>query len=409
MKTHFIMSLALVVIGIMPAGAGERVDLMFTNSLDQEIVSIRVKYATPYDEPRRHSFHVFLPPDGGEYRVGVQGATLPERIFIDLATKTFDFADLSGIDPTNDMHIEVAHEDGRPILRRRDSDGNAVVQGEERDFLTDANRPNAIDRDFLTRLKTWDGVRGYVAETVAENLNEMDKTDSFDIEAGPIWNNEHALERCPEVLAEWNAANDREAHWTGQWKTTVPGTMSVCDCVAGTAGFEKTLFEEDAGWGKTLYFPVFWKEWFGAARVQAMDKDIPEEGIGFDLRFRIPEAGFDEMLDSLLSDLRVDGFRPWRFAIRTWDKEKDEGDETELVLHENDGDKYDHQDALQERLFAAYVDGSLAEASAAWVKEAAFDKAKAGEEPPATQGVMVMFSKGTFEAVFIPDGRMLME
>jgi|GEM_PF-5704473 Mannan-binding protein. len=53
----------------------------------------------------------------------------------------------------------------------------------------------------------------------------------IDIEAGPIWSNEHADTRCPEVAEEWTASNPgREARWTGDWKTTVPGEMSVCNC-----------------------------------------------------------------------------------------------------------------------------------------------------------------------------------
>lgn len=55
------------------------------------------------------------------------------------------------------------------------------------------------------------------------------KAESFDVEAGPIWDNDHARKRCPEVLAEWMKANPgKEAQWTGNWATTVEGEMSVC-------------------------------------------------------------------------------------------------------------------------------------------------------------------------------------
>jgi Ricin-type beta-trefoil lectin domain/Domain of unknown function (DUF4476)/Mannan-binding protein len=43
-----------------------------------------------------------------------------------------------------------------------------------------------------------------------------------DVEAGPIFHNDQAAERCPRVCAP-----DR---WTGVWRTTVPGRMSVCAC-----------------------------------------------------------------------------------------------------------------------------------------------------------------------------------
>lgn len=53
--------------------------------------------------------------------------------------------------------------------------------------------------------------------------------ESFDLPAGPIWNNDHAKERCPEVLAEWLAANPgRQAEWNGNWATVISGERSVC-------------------------------------------------------------------------------------------------------------------------------------------------------------------------------------
>lgn len=43
-----------------------------------------------------------------------------------------------------------------------------------------------------------------------------------DINAGPIWNTSHAQTVCPQVASGVNGT------WTGQWHTTVPGSMSVC-------------------------------------------------------------------------------------------------------------------------------------------------------------------------------------
>ena len=43
------------------------------------------------------------------------------------------------------------------------------------------------------------------------------------VEAGPIWSQSDAQQKCPKIAA----AND--GVWTGQWQTTVPGRMSVCD------------------------------------------------------------------------------------------------------------------------------------------------------------------------------------
>lgn len=45
---------------------------------------------------------------------------------------------------------------------------------------------------------------------------------ALDINAGPIWNNDDAKVKCPV------AAQVYGAQWNGQWTTTVPRTMSVC-------------------------------------------------------------------------------------------------------------------------------------------------------------------------------------
>ena len=42
------------------------------------------------------------------------------------------------------------------------------------------------------------------------------------VEAGPIWNQEHAEQVCPAI------ALSHGAEWTGHWWTTVWNEMSVC-------------------------------------------------------------------------------------------------------------------------------------------------------------------------------------
>ena len=49
--------------------------------------------------------------------------------------------------------------------------------------------------------------------------------DAGDVEAGPIWDQKDAEKKCPEVCGS------EDATWTGQWRTTEPGEMSVCGCV----------------------------------------------------------------------------------------------------------------------------------------------------------------------------------
>ena len=47
---------------------------------------------------------------------------------------------------------------------------------------------------------------------------------AFNVEAGPIWSTEDAQRKCPAVC-------DRTG-WDGNWTTTIPGRMSVCNCGA---------------------------------------------------------------------------------------------------------------------------------------------------------------------------------
>jgi Mannan-binding protein len=49
------------------------------------------------------------------------------------------------------------------------------------------------------------------------------QTKTVNVEAGPIWNQSDAERKCPQV------AKTNGGVWTGQWHTTVPGRMSVCE------------------------------------------------------------------------------------------------------------------------------------------------------------------------------------
>lgn len=67
-------------------------------------------------------------------------------------------------------------------------------------------------------------------------------SEGFDLEAGPIWSNDHAGQRCPQVLEEWLAANpDKKAEWTGAWLTTKQGEMSVCGMKRTDGGAEAAV------------------------------------------------------------------------------------------------------------------------------------------------------------------------
>lgn len=46
-----------------------------------------------------------------------------------------------------------------------------------------------------------------------------------EIDAGPIWNNIDAGNKCPGLCSARGAIK-----WTGDWRTTMMGRMSVCSC-----------------------------------------------------------------------------------------------------------------------------------------------------------------------------------
>jgi hypothetical protein len=46
---------------------------------------------------------------------------------------------------------------------------------------------------------------------------------AHEVEAGPIFNQPDAEAKCPQTCRP-------PEHWNGQWRTTVPGRMSVCSC-----------------------------------------------------------------------------------------------------------------------------------------------------------------------------------
>ncbi|MCA9520506.1 MAG: hypothetical protein KC609_06020 [Myxococcales bacterium] len=53
---------------------------------------------------------------------------------------------------------------------------------------------------------------------------------SVDVRVGPIWNQRHAMKICPRIAST--------TRWTGRWKTTIQGRMSVCNCKAAMSAFD---------------------------------------------------------------------------------------------------------------------------------------------------------------------------
>ena len=194
-----------------------------------------------------------------------------------------------------------------------------------------------MDRDFLTDCKTMEEVRNLVAETAADA--EPSKTDLGDI-----------------------------------------------------------LFTKTFDGRTTLSFPVFWtSDYAGYGSATPVDLDEPDAGIAITVTVPLPEDDAADVTDNLMSDLRVDGYRPAHFQLRAKGD-----DDKEVDFLEGDGNKYDDQDVVQEHLAAVFGKGTLLEAEVIWVKTEVFEKAKADNEAPEGPGVRVRIANGQFQALFLP-------
>lgn len=398
-----LICLMALAFGAYDAPASSRCDIRLVNALGEPIHTVTIRYDTPYGEPRTNVSDVSLPPDG-EYRLGIQGVTLPTRITLVLPLTAYVFTDLAGLHPEASMTLSVSNVNGVPLLRRVGGGQAGEVRGLQRNYLTPRNRPNAVDRDFLSDATTLDEIRELVSETVEDAHGEFGKLREIAIEGGPIPDYAAAKQRCPELIAEWNATNGKEARWTGEWFETEPGKASVCNAITGTDTLGNTLFAENEDRGETLIFPVFWKDWAGYTTARWFNKDNPKEGVVLTIKIPLPENDIPDMLDELLSDLRVDGYRPVTFRLEP----TGDGEEVERNFMESDGDKYDDQEAIQEHLTAVFKNGNLDQAVIGWVREEAFNKKRAGGELGATSAVAVLIKNGQLTAVFVPDGSMLM-
>lgn len=89
----------------------------------------------------------------------------------------------------------------------------------ERSFIKYINRITMKPKStFLILLSIVFGLSFYSSLALA-----FDFARSFS--AGPIWNNDDAKTKCPNVCTSHNAK------WNGQWKTVIEGQNSICQCV----------------------------------------------------------------------------------------------------------------------------------------------------------------------------------
>ena len=391
-------SVFLVVALLLSAVPALAVNLSITyrNTTPFELMSVRAELKTEH-ESRNDSSRICL-ASGQDYRIGVSGAIEPMRIRLSFADGEWEFADLSGLNMTADMTLIVSYAGEVFRLEQENPDGTRrVLTGVPVWQMTDANRANAVAKEKLLGAKSLNDVRSLVKEAV-EAGGGGQQPEAFPVEAGPLWNNAHATEHCPEVLREWNAARPAgtpEARWTGDWTTTVPGTMSVCTFMKGGAGLEGTLFEERGG--AMLHFPIVWAGLSGSGSAALMGGDSGDLAVILRLNLE------GNALETIFKDLAKSGYRPWRV-----DLEKRIIGEGEELNYAKAGQNAEQSwaEALK-KLEAARAAGSLRDFTCPLVTEATFQELAAGKEVTPAPGALLRCGPGTLEVIFISDGSLL--
>lgn len=392
MRNHSCLAVILAALLFSSATmAADHYQASFTNDTPYELIQITM-YLETRGEIRRSASRVVLEP-GETYRLGVSGAIRPLRIAVDVADARIEFDDLSELSLSPSMNLTVSSQDGRVLLVQTEADGTERrAPANVTRYLTPANTESAVDKDDIVEAKTADEVRRIVTEFVRDAHETSGEPVAFDVEAGPIWNNGHAATRCPEVTEEWKKENgdDGNPRWTGHWMTTVPGEMSVCGLLRGPATLEETLFEGENG---VLVFPV---EWYATP---ALGKSIPLHQGSPEVAISISLKVGEETMDDVAGDLMYD-YRPWRMRVEYRRSGKDD---VEVVYPKRDLDETEAWEDVTEHFAEGRKDGDLGEMTVLLVDEDAYEKAASGEEAGSAPGVVLLCSKGTIEAVFLPD------
>lgn len=385
----------------LPALA-EHLSIVYTNDTPFELIEINAKLETTH-EPRDTRSRVNL-VSGNDYRIGVSGAIKPLAITIDFAAGRLEFDDLSGLVVKEIMLLNVIYDDKGARLVQSVDGASHTAQGKVIWFLSAENRSAAVAKEKIITAKSQDDVRRLVREAAPAGGAPAggEEPKNFDVEAGPIWSNDHAQKRCPELLAEWNRnrkPGEPEARWTGQWVTTREGEMSVCGFATGPSGSAASaagaLYEDRDG--DILYFPVTWAGTAGVGRSQTMG----DSGVGVALRLEADNT----VLKAVFDDLAKQGLRPWRAEVgmRTMSEDK------ELFYGDSKKDAAADMAGLLAEIAVARESGELRQAQCALADETAFTTAAAGKEPDSAPGVMLLVGPGTVEAFFLPDCSSLLQ
>lgn len=390
MPYRSILSLALIFgLFFAPARAGERLDFLFDNETEFEITEIVIDMEQESGAPRRSSSFVNMQPGAG-YRIGIQGVVKALRIRLTTVAGVFDFGDLSAFADEEALVLRLAAGDGRGVFL--DEDGGAKAVGTDSAFITPYSCGYAVDWLQALNATDLDDIRDLLAERVDETGNEREQRE---LEAGPIWNNDHAKTRCPEVADEWNANRDDgtpPVRWTGNWVTTVPGEMSVCGCESGGVSADDLLFSFGDG-EKTGYTAAF-GETYGMGFVEPVSPGSDEWAISVQFG-----ADGGAALESVFDTLLRHGGRP---LVSNLERRSGDWEPPSNWLESGDGPVI-----AFEKLLAAYVDaredGTLRDYSVLIVSEGTFQEALKGEDISPAPAFMVMCGGMTVRIVKTPD------
>lgn len=359
----------------------------FTNDTPLELIAIRMDLDTTQGEVRRDRTDVHLPEDGS-YSIDITGAIQPLRIAVEVVNGLFVFDDLSTLEMLPMMDFDVSLEDDDVwLIQSVPSGDDCKAKGKYIRYLTAANSVNAVDKTAIVKAKTNDEARQLVEAIVAA----AGEPESMDVEAGPIWDNDHARERCPESIAEWGEEHgtDGSPRWNGQWTTTIPGEMSVCGMVRGPARLEETLFENDED--QTLSFPIEWNGRLGVGRTLPLERG--SDAVAISLRLDLLDDSLEETLDAL----RQDGFRPWSSRIEY----KSNREETEEQYEETPPEEA--MKAILQHFDSARSEKTINVMQIILVDEETFKKAQAEESVENRSGVLLFCSQEVLDAIFLPD------
>lgn len=103
-------------------------------------------------------------------------------------------------------------------------------------YIKDVNRNLTLQLDLHRKEVIYNGQKLYsitgVAASKVAGRPSKPSTIKLNVEAGPIWNQGDAQNKCKALASKNNAK------WTGQWVTTVQGEMSVCQLELNASSFK---------------------------------------------------------------------------------------------------------------------------------------------------------------------------